>query len=100
MDENKSFDEVEEFEDDDIITLISPDGEEVDFVEIAGIAHEGKFYAMLQPVELIEGMEEDEALVFEVSAGEGEGESFNIVTDDEILDAVFKKYNELLDADE
>ncbi|MBQ8289700.1 MAG: DUF1292 domain-containing protein [Clostridia bacterium] len=100
MDENKSFNDVEEFEDDDIITLISPDGEEIDFVEIAGIVHEGKFYAMLQPVELIEGMEDDEALVFEVVRDEDDNDNFNIVTDDEILDIVFKKYNDLLDSQE
>lgn len=100
MDENKSFNDVEEFEDDDIITLISPDGDEIDFVEIAGIAHEGKFYAMLQPVELIEGMQEDEALVFEVGRDDDGNDSFNIVTDDDILDIVFKKYNELLDSEE
>ena len=45
-------------EEDDIVTLLSADGEEIDFVEIAGIALNGKFYAVLQPVELLEGMEE------------------------------------------
>lgn len=42
---------------DDIVTLLSSEGEEIDFVEIAGIAYEGEFYAILQPVELLEGME-------------------------------------------
>ncbi len=32
-------------------------GEEIDFVEIAGIAYRGSFYAILQPVELLEGMD-------------------------------------------
>ena len=59
---SKELDNVLE-EDDDIVTLLSADGEEIDFVEIAGIALNGKFYAVLQPVELLEGMEEDEALV-------------------------------------
>ncbi len=86
-----------DFEDDDIVTLLSADGEEVDFVEIAGIAHKGKFYAILQPVELLDGMDDDEALVFEVSRGRDGEDSFNIVTDDDIIDAVFKEYNRLLD---
>ena len=50
-------------DDDDVITLMTADGEEVDFVEIAGIAYRGNFYAILQPVELLDGMEDDEALV-------------------------------------
>ena len=87
----------DEFADDDIVTLLSADGEEIDFVEIAGIAHKGNFYAILQPVELIEGMDDDEALVFHVTRDEAGNDKFEIVLDDEIIDAVFKSYNELLD---
>lgn len=93
----EEFNEELETADDDIVTLTSPDGEDIDFVEIAGIAHKGKFYAILQPVVLIEGMEEDEALVFEVSRNEDGNDSFSIVLDDDIIDAVFKTYNEILD---
>jgi hypothetical protein len=82
---------------DDIITLKSVTGEEIDFVEIAGIAYNGNFYAILQPAELIEGMSDDEALVFKVSKGANGEEKFDIELDDEIIDAVFKKYNILLD---
>lgn len=82
---------------DDIVTLLSATGEEIDFIEIAGIAHQGNFYAILQPVELIEGMADDEALVFKVSRGENGEDKFEIELDDEIIDAVFKEYNRLLD---
>lgn len=84
-------------EDDDIITLLSAGGEEIDFVEIAGIAHKGNFYAILQPVELIEGMADDEALVFKVTRTEEGEDKFEIELDDEIIDAVFAEYNKLLD---
>ena len=90
----------EEFADDDIITLTTADGEEVDFVEIAGIAHNGKFYAILQPVELLEGMDDDEALVFEVVRNADGSDGFNVVLDDEIIDAVFEEYNRLLEESE
>ena len=88
----------DEFEkDDDIVTLLSSTGEEIDFVEIAGIAHKGNFYAILQPVELLDGMADDEALVFKVSRNEDGNDNFNIELDDEIIDAVFAEYNRLLD---
>ena len=87
----------DEYADDDIVTLTSADGEEIDFVEIAGIAHKGEFYAILQPVELVEGMSEDEALVFLVERLENGEDKFSIVLDDEIIDAVFAEYNRLLD---
>lgn len=84
-------------DEDDIVTLLSANGEEVDFVEIAGIAYQGNFYAVLQPVELLEGMEEDEALVFKVTRGDDGEDKFEIELDDDIIDAVFAEYNRLLD---
>jgi len=87
----------DEFADDDIVTLLSATGEEIDFVEIAGIAHKGNFYAILQPVELLEGMADDEALVFKVSRTETGEDKFEIELNDEIIDAVFAEYNRLLD---
>lgn len=83
--------------DDDIVTLQTADGEEIDFIEIAGIAHKGKFYAILQPVELLEGMADDEALVFKVTRGKDGEDKFEIVVDDDIIDAVFAEYNRLMD---
>ena len=84
-------------DDDDIVTLMTAEGEEVDFIEVAGIAYRGNFYAILQPVELLEGMEEDEALVFKVSRGKDGEDKFEIELDDTIIDAVFEEYNKLLD---
>ncbi len=83
--------------DDDIVTLLSADGEEIDFVEIAGIALKGNFYAILQPVELLENMDDDEALVFRVSRGADGEDKFEIELDDDIIEAVFDEYNRLLD---
>ncbi len=84
-------------DDDDVVTLINANGEEIDFVEIAGIAYNGNFYAILQPVELLDGMDEDGALVFKVSRGEDGSDKFEIELNDEIIDAVFAEYNVLLD---
>ena len=92
-DQNKNMDPMQE--NDDIVTLLSATGEEIDFVEIAGIAYKGHFYAILQPVELLDGMADDEALVFEVTRGAGGEDSFHIVLDDDIIDAVFTEYGKL-----
>ena len=75
--------------------LLSATGEKLDFVEIAGIAYKGHFYVILQPVELLPGMD-DEALVFEVTRAD-DNDRFEIVLDDEIIDAVFAEYGKLLD---
>lgn len=84
-------------EKDDIITLRGANGENIDFLEIAGIAYNGDFYVILQPVELLEGMTEDEALVFKVEQLENGDDRFTIVLDDDIVDAVFDEYYRLLD---
>lgn len=92
----ESMEHMEE-DDDDIVTLLSADGEEIDFIEIAGIAYKGNFYAILQPVELLDGMDEDEALVFKVTRGKDGEDKFEIELDDVVIDAVFAEYNKLLD---
>lgn len=83
-------------DDDDIVTLIGEDGEEVDFIEIAGIAYRGSFYAVLQPVELLEGMSDEEALVFKVTKGENGEDNFEIEIDETIINAVYEEYLKLL----
>ncbi len=87
----------EDENDEDVITLTMSDGEEVDFIEIAGIKLESGYYLILQPVELLDGMDEDEALVFKVEKGVDGENTYNIELDDKINDAVFAEYNRLLD---
>ena len=82
---------------DDTITLITANGEAVRFTKIAVIVHYGKYYVILQPLELIEGMDDDEALVFRVSQAADGSESFEVETDDDIIDAVFDEYDRLYD---
>ena len=78
----------------DPIVLYNESNEAVEFEQIALIPYEGVVYAILRP---ISGMEiaEDEALVFAIR--EEDGEEVLLVEDkDEIIDAVFKQYYEML----
>ena len=83
-------------DEDDIVTLVNEEGEEIEFVEIAGIAYRGNFYAVLQPVELLDGMGEDEALVFKVTKGENGEDNFEIEIDETIIKAVYEEYLKLI----
>lgn len=80
---------------DNIVTLLSSSGEEIDFIEIAGIVYNNNYYAILQPVELLENMDDDEALVFKVTRNSDGSDKFEIELDDEVIDAVFVEYNKL-----
>lgn len=84
-------------EDDDVITLKTSGGEDVDFFVIAAISLEGMFYAVVQPVELFDGMGPNDALVFAVEEGADGQDLFKLVTDDATIDAVFAEYNKQLD---
>ena len=52
---------------------------------------------ILAPVEQVDGIDEDEALVFEVTEIDEENDNFELVTDDAIIDEVFKEYTRLLE---
>lgn len=89
---NENREDLEQEDDGDIIVLQGPDGEEVEFEEVADINLGEHFYVILQPVERPEDMGKDEAVVFEVVAGE-ENDEFVVVDDDDIIDEVFTEYN-------
>ena len=102
MSENKKEKEIElkddavELLEDEVITLFDDDGKPVDFHEVAVIDHEDEFYALLQPVELIDGIGEDEAVIFKIKHEDDETDSFEPVKEEAILEAVFNKYLEAM----
>ena len=79
-------------ENEDDITIYDEDGNPVAFEQVALIPLEEKVYAILKPVLPMEGLGEDEALVFEIDEAE---ESLNVVVEDDIIDAVFAVYEQL-----
>lgn len=86
----------------DAIVLFNENGEEIAFEQIALIPKKGKTYAILQPIDEMEGVGEDEALVFSIEQpkNEEEQEYLTLVTDVEIIDEVFKVYDDLVDEEE
>ncbi len=84
------------------ISLFNEKGEEVKFEQIALIPIEEQIYAILKPMEQMEGIGEDEALVFEIveAEAENEGDFLNLVSDIDVIDKVFEIYNKLMDEEE
>ena len=79
--------------DEEIITLYDDDNNPVDFYEVACVEYEDEYYALLQPVEPMEGLSEDEALIFKLVEQEGEeSDLFVPVEDEALLNAVFEEY--------
>lgn len=92
---------VEIIDEDEVIILYDDDNKPVQFYEVACVEYQGEFYALLRPVEPMEGLEEDEALIFKVREEDDDTDVFEPVQDESVLDAVFNEYlNAMAEADD
>ena len=80
----------------DAIILINEKGEEIAFEQIAIIPQGDKVYAILKPIQPLEGVGEDEGLVFFINDDEG---ILELITDEKIIDDVFTVYDELVEGE-
>ena len=78
------------------IKLYNEENQEVEFEQIALIPLEEKTYAILKPADTMEGIAEDEALVFVIDEIDDE-DCLVIVEDDAIVDNVFAEYYKMLE---
>ena len=82
---------------DEPISLYDENEKEIKFEQVAVIPEGEKIYAILKPVDEMEGVADDEAIVFVVEY-DAEGHSYLVVeTNEEIAIKVFDKYYQLLD---
>ncbi len=79
----------------DNIVLFNEDNQKVEFEQIALVQIENRVYALLKPALKMEGIGDDEALVFAIEEIDGE-DCLVIVEEDEIIDKVFEEYYEML----
>ena len=80
--------------DDDII-LYDEDNNETVFGQAAVIPLRDEIYVILVPVTKIDGVGEDEGIVFVIEEDEDEEPILSVVTDDKIVDEVFEEYFKL-----
>ena len=94
---NNNFEEVVnalyDDENNDVI-IVEGDSGQLSLEQIAVVPREDGVYAILKPISQIEGLEEDEALVFFVDEDK---EALTLVTDERIIDEVFDVYFELIE---
>lgn len=83
---------VEIMEDDEIVTLYDDDNEPVDFYEVACVEYKDDYYALLEPVEEMEGLEDGDVLIFKLEEQEDGTDLFVPVEDEALLNEVFDEY--------
>ena len=82
---------------DEPISLFDENDKEIKFEQVAVIPESERIYAILNPIDEMEGVADDEAIVFVVEYDE-DGNSYLVVeTNEEIAIKVFDKYYQLLD---
>lgn len=77
------------------IKLYNEENQEVEFEQIALVPIEDKTYAILKPVKPMEGVADDEAIVFVIDEIDDE-DCLVIADDDAIIDKVFEEYYKML----
>ena len=82
---------------DDKIYLNDNDGKEIEFEQVATVDYDANYYVILYPLTKIEGVEEDEVLVFLIDE---ENDSLVYVEDEETVLAVLEMYSSSFDEDE
>lgn len=79
------------------ITLYDESDKEVNFDQVAIIPFDEKLYAILKPIDKMENVEDDEAIVFLVEETEDGDASLVIENDEATAIKVFDEYYKLLD---
>jgi len=83
--------------DSDPVELYDEEDNPIMFDQIAVIPYGGGLYCILKPKEPMEGVGEDEAIVFEIRVDEDDEGEVVVEENDDIIDGVFKEYYILLE---
>lgn len=81
----------------DNIVLTDENGKNIAFEQIAVIPYNDKIYCVLKPIDKMEGVADDEAIVFFVHEEENKEPVLMVETDEKTAIAVFDEYYNLLD---
>lgn len=85
---------------DDIVELTTEDGKKLKFYFVGTIEYKGKNYSAFEPAEQIEGIEDDDLIIFELSGDDEEVADLLPIEDEQLLDEVFEEFCRVLEEDE
>lgn len=85
----------------DIVELLDDSGKKMSFYHLGTIEYEKKYYAAFQAAEEVEGLDEDELVIFEIANADNEDESALLPIEDEaLLDEVYEEFCRVMEEDE
>lgn len=99
MSENMNNQDMD-MEQENIVTLVDDDGNEVSFEHLMSLEHNGKVYICLAPAEPMDDVEEDELVIMRIEQDEDGNDFYTTIDSEQELNEVFEKYLEIAEADE
>ena len=84
----------------DIVELTTEDGKKLKFYFVGTIEYKGKNYSAFEPAEEIDGIEDDDLIIFELSGDDEETADLLPIEDEALLDEVFEEFCRVLEEDE
>ena len=87
-------------EDEDIVELTTDEGKKLKFYFVGTIEYKGKNYSAFEPAEQIEGIEDDDLIIFELSGDDEETADLLPIEDEGLLNEVFEEFCRVLEEDE
>ena len=84
-------------DDSDLIDLVDDNGRHLKFFHVGSTEYLNKWYAFFMPAEEIEGLDEEEVVIFEVAKDEKGDEILLPVQDGALLECVYEKFCQEMD---
>ena len=81
------------------VVLYDENDKPVEFEQIALIPLNNSLYTILKPVEKMDEIADDEAVVFELVEDEDAGDILNIVMEEEVVNQVFDEYKKIIETE-
>ena len=94
---SENINEMEEMEEDGIITLVDESGKEIEFTHIATVEYKDEWYIVLEPNEKVEGMEDGDVVIYKLGIDDEDEDTFIPVEDEDTLQAVFDEFMKLVE---
>lgn len=84
----------------DPIVLYDENDKPIKFEQVALIPHKDELYAMLKPIDKLDGVADDEAVIFHFEEDESGAQVLSVVGDDQLIDEIFAIYLDLVKEEE
>lgn len=84
----------------DVVELTTDDGKKLKFFYVGTVDFEDKSYCAFEPAEEIDGLSEDDMVIFELKEGENGEDELLPIEDDALLDKVYEEFVSAMEEEE